>query len=241
MIGYGVKTPDVLNILLARLKPRVNFVDIGANVGWVTSAAGFILSQESKVYSFEPSPTVFKLLKNRVGFLNINNTNIYNIALGSQDSAGELHEFSENFGGASSLKSGAWTGHEESRVSDVTIKHLGSFFRSEGIKQVGLIKIDVQGAELDVLKGARALLEGEHPPMLYVEVEEDALRAFNYSRANLIKLICDFGYEMYCWRNFKLGRIVSVKDLSDSGHDDVICFKGEWHDEIRTFMRRLSA
>ena len=240
LVNYRVRTPDALNILLAKLKAGDDFVDIGANVGWVTSAAGFVISPLSKIYAFEPSPSVFKLLKNRVKLLRLKNVYIYNFALGSVDSRGILHEFDENFGGASSLMSDAWMGHKHTRVSDVILKHLDSFFKKESIKNIGLMKIDVQGAELDVLRGAATLLQGSCPPILYIEIEKDSLRAFHYTRKDLMNLISQLGYEMYCWRNFKLVNIKSVKDLSDGGHDDVVCFKGSSHEEMKSFMKMLS-
>ena len=240
-INQGLWVPDALNILLASIKREDNFLDIGANVGWISSTAGFILSGKGKVYGFEPSPSVFKFLKNRMTSLKHDNVTIYNFALGREDSAGILHEFSENFGGASSLRSGAWEGHAEDAVSEVTIKHLDSFLEDEAIKNIALVKMDVQGAELDVLDGAHSLLNGEYPPILYVEVEACALKAFDHSREDLLSSIYQNGYEVYCWRYSGLERIESARDLSDSGHDDVICFKGKGHYKIKKFLQKLSS
>lgn len=63
-------------------------------------------------------------------------------------------------------------------------------------KRVSLVKIDVQGAEMMVLAGARRML-AEHAPALFVEVDESALAHFGASSRDLVSLLEGFGYRMH--------------------------------------------
>jgi hypothetical protein len=71
---------------------------------------------------------------------------------------------------------------------------LDDFCRTEGIERIGFLKIDVEGAEMRVLRGAERLLRTQAIDMLYTEVEPGNLAKFRESRETLSTLLMDAGY-----------------------------------------------
>ena len=225
--NFKLKISNTLYVLLSIiLKKGDSFIDVGANVGCVSDKASWLVGKTGNVYSFEPSPTTMILLQKRIKALNLKNVHLNQFALGSKQSDGLLHEFRENFGGSSSLAYGVDTAPRQTLIGKTVIKidTLDNFVHVNNIKKIKMIKIDVQGFEIDVLDGARELLSSASPPILFVEVEKGALEAFNYSCDDLLNKILSFNYKIFSLRNNVLFTIENYKDIPIEGHDDVICF-----------------
>jgi FkbM family methyltransferase len=221
----GLWIPDSLNVILSDVLERGDsVVDIGANVGWVTEKASWLVGPRGRVHSFEPSPTTVRLLRRRVAALRLDNVVINQFALGSSEGTAILHEFAENFGGSSSLALGEETapGQHLARETLVEVQTLDAYLLRARLGAVRLIKMDVQGAEVQVLQGAAKMLSAQRPA-LFVEVERGASAAFGYGPAELLNTIAALKYEMYSWRNEGLKTVRSEEDIPPNGHDDVIC------------------
>ena len=128
-------------------------LDIGANIGCVTQA---LVAAGQQVYAFEPQPELFKLLE-----LNCPTAGLHSCALGSKSGYADMPavDYSKrgNFGG---LGIGAGVGLK------VEVKTLDSF----NYTNVSLIKLDVEGYELEVLKGAVDTIK-RCQPIIYLEAD----------------------------------------------------------------------
>lgn len=165
-IGRSLLTLGVYELavseILWRLTDRGEMcLDAGANLGYMTSLLSAKVGSTGRVFCFEPHPQVFDRLKHNVANLtNASAVTVYNEAIGATDGTAELAEsidFASNEGTASVIRSGEET---SARVKHpVTIRRLDTIF--SGAEDFGLMKVDVEGAELDVLRGAARLL-GEH-------------------------------------------------------------------------------
>ena len=227
-VHLGLRVPDGLVVLMnLALKNCDTVLDIGANVGWVTERASWLVGASGHVYSFEPSPTTRCYLQRRLICMGLTNVEICPLALGEASGQAVLHEFAENFGGSSSLAFGPETAPGQSLRTHtvVEVSTLDSYVETNQIKPIRLVKIDVQGAELQVLKGASLLFSAIDAPIMYIEVEAGADAAFGYRPANLLDVIASFGYTMYSWRKDGLVSVRSEHDIPDDGHDDLICLK----------------
>lgn len=132
-------------------------LDVGANIGEYTENV-IRLVGNLKVFCFEPGPKIFLKLKDRLG--GNSNCFLYNLACGKGNEFVELHDFDAglNYDGAhaSLFKE---TLDEVNKNKYKLLKNvvkcvkLDDFIAENHIKQVDLLKIDVEGAELDVLKG----------------------------------------------------------------------------------------
>lgn len=150
--------------LLELLPTNGVLVDVGANVGIISFSTAWA-RPEGRVYAFEPEPLNFQILSKTK--LHNDTRNIDLLPMGLSDSA-ELKTFyldTANHGGHS-LDRGQVS--NTSVASSIYVSTLDLMERSLKLDRLDVIKIDVQGLEVEVLRGARASLE-KHRPSLIVE------------------------------------------------------------------------
>ncbi len=155
------------------LRPGALVIDAGANFGHYALSAANLVGPDGLVVAFEPHPDAFALLEANRDLLPLDNLVAVPVALGAGDGTKDLHSDLTNKGGASFY---SWN----VRVVDgaplpVSVRSLDQYL-SESLKDrpVEVIKIDVQGFEMEVLRGAARTIERDHPAVL-CEVTPDAL------------------------------------------------------------------
>lgn len=147
---HELRTTELFEMLIRR---GSTVVDIGANVGYFTLLAARLAGEDGVVISFEPDPTSFSLLeksvlKNRFGNVRLSNKCVSNLDgtrllhFSITQNKG-LHSISKEIGGPS---------------LEVSSTRLDTALESLQIPRIDLLKIDVEGAEPEVIEGARRLL-----------------------------------------------------------------------------------
>lgn len=170
-------------------------LDIGANIGYVTSLMAARIGTGGVVNSFEPHPVIFRELSINVNHwqqsAHIGRIAIHRLALSSFEGEGDLEippDFDSNRGGASLRVPG-----DLGRVNhSVQVRTLDHFLSHD--TPIGLAKVDVEKHELEVFKGAQHTLSGK---LIRDIVFED------YGRypTEPMRLLQSFGYTL-----FALGR-----------------------------------
>jgi len=173
------------------------FLDVGAHIGAYSLPASRILDPGGQVFAFEPSARTYRYLRQHLTYNGIENVHAYQLIVGDQNK--DAVRFYEHVDGSSGL--GGLT-RRAKRSSD-----LKSFVETER-SQISLdefciqhqlapdvVKIDVEGAELLVLTGARRTLD-QHRPLLFVSVHPSHLKALGQSTEELAGFLRDVGYEM---------------------------------------------
>lgn len=134
--------------------------DIGANKGsylyWMSRWAG-------RVVAFEPQPGLATYLSDACRALRMNNVTVERSGVSDVSGTRDLYVPSENSPEASLIQ------HQGARAIPVSVVTLDDYFGPE--ERVALLKIDVEGGELDVLKGAERILR-QHRPVLLMECEQ---------------------------------------------------------------------
>jgi len=140
--------------LLARAIPNAKIVfDVGANRGdWTVAAAS--LNQSATFHCFEPSPTTFASLSQRCGALR---AVLNNRGCGEVSAERSLFIFDDG-SGANSLYNRIGSGDSSKKQESVSITTIDEYCSAEQIGFVDFLKIDVEGHELAVLRGARRVL-----------------------------------------------------------------------------------
>ena len=163
------------------LAPGQTAVDVGANMGFVTTMLASIVGHRGRVLAFEPSPTAFEKLKKTISANALSQVVPMHIGCGAARATAKLHEVSQSSGNASIIGQGAASTeiHVE-RLDDVP---------EAWATPISLLKIDTEGYEPEVLEGARRLIE-EHRPTIYLEMGGDYLA----STLRSIDLLADAGY-----------------------------------------------
>jgi len=161
--------PSVEHMHLIKIFDKINtVVDIGANKGQFSSLIR-ILFPNAFIYAFEPlnNPAIFF----KKAFKDDNHTKLFNLAIGPTDEIEEIHvsrrEDSSSILPITELQVINFPGTEEIKTEQVVQKRLISVLDSICICKPALLKIDVQGYELQVLEGSKELLQ--YFDWIYVE------------------------------------------------------------------------
>jgi FkbM family methyltransferase len=202
----GVINPHETNILKKVLRNGDVFIDIGAYVdGWHSIIASKLVGEKGKVYTFEPVPEYYKKLSKNIKLNNGKNVVIEKLAVSNNNGKQTFY-----IGGlASTLYKEHLPGENDIKGKvTVTTVSLDAYITQNNIKNISLIKIDVEGAELDVIKGGRKTLKAKNSPDLMIEVSDVYLKHGNTSEDELLTLLKKFGYKAYSIKENGLGKYI---------------------------------
>jgi FkbM family methyltransferase len=195
----GVWEPDVTEWFRATLKPGMTFVDVGANVGYFSVMAAFLVGREGRVIAFEAMPATYELLaKNVIVNWMTSFTTAENLALYS-DSRRLKFYVRKYYHGNSSL---AVVSHEEGRLYDdieeieVEAMSLDEYL-CRNPAEPDVIKVDVEGAELQVFRGARKTLADNPDVIVMCEWSQDQIRTAGDDPAELAEELRAQGFRAY--------------------------------------------
>lgn len=162
---FGFWEKELGSILKKYLRKGSVFLDIGGNIGYHTLFAAACLEGSGKVYSFEPIPRLARQLKESVDINGFSNVEVCNFGLAEHDENNiAIYLRDENIGGSSLFRYQDIELVKVRGTEKINVKKLDSFLPET--VDVNLIKIDVEGYEYEVLKGAAKLLERKHPVII---------------------------------------------------------------------------
>lgn len=165
---YGTWEPDVVQTISSSVSRDMITLDIGSHIGFYTLLMAKIVGPKGTVYAFEPLPVNFRILEDNVRMNHLDNVRIFPKAVSDgSGTATLLLDDDHELPGKSSLTYRSSQGERLLEVETVTIDE---FMSSEQLS-VNFIKIDVEGAEELVLKGALETIQ-QHRPILLIELHE---------------------------------------------------------------------
>jgi FkbM family methyltransferase len=193
LFGEAVYEPLETNLFRNALKPGMVFFDVGANMGYYSLLASKRVAPNGSVHAFEPSPVQFNHLELNIGINRADNIVLNKCAVAESSGDRELF-LSEGWNqGIHSL--GKTSGQESScRVPCVSID---DYIAGKGIESVDAIKVDVEGAELFVFKGAERVLGSSPPGLILFEACEEFAQSFGYSTCDVKQTVEQYGYALY--------------------------------------------
>ena len=125
--------------------------DVGSHIGFFTIHAAKKCGNKGKVYCFEPNPDTFKRLKKNIDINDLINVNSNNIAISDEKGLIKLR-IGESSEGSTIMESGSLEFYSDyTEIESITLDEIIS---SENIKKIDILKIDAEGAEVLILKGA---------------------------------------------------------------------------------------
>lgn len=196
------------------LKKGDTVIDVGANIGNMTLTAAKIVGNSGKVISLEAHPITYKYLCNNINLNKLNNVNAINLAVGDKNG---LVSFSHCI-------------HDDinSVICDggITVRSstLDSLLFNDSMK-INLLKIDTEGFELMVLKGASNCLTKIE--CILFESEEELFIRYGYTTSDLLNFIKSYGFKVYKLNGNKLydisapytsminENLLGIKDISN--------------------------
>jgi len=177
--------------------------DVGANIGYISGLLSHLVGSEGRVHSFEPHPLIASKLRDNLkyvsGKLGYSNVDVYQMAL--SESAGESRLYVPTFfdenEGTSSLEK-----MNESKEIAIQTNTLDNYIANK--LMINLLKIDVEGHELSVFKGAAQALQQKRIRHIIFE---------NNSNLKIFDILKSYGY--FLFRINKTFRGVVLSDIGD--------------------------
>jgi len=158
----GFHEPEVVDLIRSQLTPNTVFFDIGSHIGQYTLLAAHCVVE---VHSFEPNPAIFQLLSANVSSNKLSNVRLNNCAVTDFEGEADFHLANVSNTGQSTLLPAAACA-KKCRVRCLSLDY---YLRTNNVDLKGrkvLAKIDVEGAELGVVRGASLLLAAR-PTVLF--------------------------------------------------------------------------
>ncbi len=182
--GYilGTSEPGLQTALTRLLRPGLTMYDVGANVGFLTVIGARLVGREGRVVAFEPVRPNADLAAHNARLNGFDQVEILCVALGREDGeASFLLSANSNWG---KFKSAGGVADPIAETT-VPVRSLDSLAREGGQPEPDLMKIDVEGAEVDVIAGAARMLRKKRPVLLVElhgtnEAVDEELRALGY-------------------------------------------------------------
>lgn len=189
IILYGLYERDILFALSKKIFPKLdlrkNLIDIGANIG---NHSIFFSEFFNKIYSFEPINSNFEILK--INSYKKNNINIFNYGCSDKQKTVYLEmNLKNNFGNYSIIAK------KSNQSEKVKLKKLDDLILKNKIKNIGVVKIDVEGHELEVFKGGIKVLKHMSPILLFESnFQENNFEILKFLKDNNYKYFYEFRF-----------------------------------------------
>jgi FkbM family methyltransferase len=200
--------------ILAAVKPGAIF-DIGAHCGDTTAAYAKHF-RESTIYSFEPFPDSYNKLKTR--FSDNRMVKIFQMAITNKD--GVMDFYSNADSATNSLlpvasEAGKWADLPDDillkDIVKVKVTSIDEFCAKEGIDRIMILKMDMQGGELQALEGAEKMLTNRTIYLIYSELLFVPLYVGQAEYHQVCGLLSKFGYRLFDMYNFAYDNSGKIK------------------------------
>jgi len=181
--------PSIVKVVGEIIRPGDTVADVGANVGFLTQRFASLVGDKGRVLAFEPDPATFD-------FLLYNTQQLPQVSAFQEavsDRSGEMSFHLHPTSGMSNSLVNAWEG---SRTIQVSTSTLDAWAQDHAIGPLRVVKIDVEGAELLVLRGMQEMLERRSSPQLIFEFCPKNLGGKNVEDG-IFDLLSDYGYSIF--------------------------------------------
>ena len=194
----GYSEPETARFILSFLRPGMVFFDVGAHIGEYSLLASRRVGSAGEVHAFEPQPSTLALLKNNVEVNGLRNVRLNGCAVSDRDEEVDFGVRAEP-SLSSIVKNAEALGDEGLLCSMKVPSRTLDRYCHEIERWPDLIKIDVEGAELPVLQGAKGLLAAPpgRAPCLVFEHDENNCSRFGYEFRDILSVLGRAGYGMF--------------------------------------------
>jgi FkbM family methyltransferase len=193
LLETGEWEPDTWNAIAAHLKPGGTFVDVGAHVGHFSLMAATAVGPTGRVAAIEANPEMADRLQENIKASKAAVT-VQAVACADFDKALDFFVAADANTGSSSIcaANASLYGNSQKRYR-VQARRLDAILEGLGISRVDVLKIDVEGAELRVLRGAKETLT-RCRPVVIIELDEHLLNTMGTGSAEVHNLLLFYGY-----------------------------------------------
>lgn len=193
-------------ILAKYVKSGDVVIEAGANLGSETLLLSKLVGN-GRVYGFEPNPYTFERLSINVSINSLENVQVFDCAIGERNDDISFNIYPKGF--CNPGMSSKYMETPLTRKITVAQKTLDSFVEEQKIAKVDFLKMDIQGAEMDLLNGAAGMI-GKHKPGVFLE----ALALYNDTKA-LYEKFRHYGYRVFLIGEEQLTEMKNSAEVQD--------------------------
>lgn len=216
----GIDEKDLVKIVMKLVRANECVYDIGAHIGYTCILFAKLVGKDGNVEAYELLPKTAEILRNTIKLNGFKQCNIYAVGLGNSE---QFVSVSRGFTYMGSINHPI-TNPNGINAEKCKIVRLDDFFISAHLKQPQFIKVDVEGAEVEVLQGAQKIII-DSEPILFIEFHTHKLLLEGTHWLNSL------GYEL----QLLSGKSITEKYLCEHTkfHQSVLCYKPscKWHKE----------
>lgn len=212
LINDGRNEAGYSDILFSAAANKNVIFDIGANVGYYAiHFATELVKRSGHVHAFEPIQQTYERLRANVDinglaqFITANN-------IGLSNSTGTVDFYEPDYSGSVAASMKNLHPNETVQIHKVSVETLDIYCEKYNIRSLDLLKIDVEGAEMNVIQGGGSVIK-EFRPILFMELLRKWSKPFGYHPNDLLKVLYELGYK--CWTQDDEG-VVPFEWMSDS-------------------------
>jgi FkbM family methyltransferase len=191
--SLGTNEPPVQQILAQNLQAGDVLYDIGANVGFFTILGAKLVGSTGHVYAFEPVPENAAAVHHNASLNNLTQVTVLHRAVSDRDGSGEL--LLAYYSGGSALSTVDTPPPDLKGIIDVGVVTVDSLVGRQAILPPTVVKIDVEGAEINVLRGMSQTMN-EHKPLIIYEIDDEDEASFNQKQEACAAFLIGNGYSV---------------------------------------------
>jgi FkbM family methyltransferase len=215
---------DEFQFMSKYVKKGAVVYDIGANIGLHSLYLSTVIGN-GICYSFEPIKATFDSMKENVSINGFKNVIPYNIALSDKEETLEMYKSKNGYDAWNSLGGFQKIGNNQYDLEKVVCIPLDLFLQQNpDVKKPDFMKIDTEGWEMNVLKGAHDFLKN-NSPVLMMEYAQRNLNLTNTKQIDLHDYLTSLGYNLYQY-DYKNDTFLTVSRNDVYDYINVIATKG---------------
>lgn len=225
-LTYWFSTQDVfLKNIVRIIQPNDIVIDVGINIGF------YLLNFSKKaqhgfVHGFEPNPKVLNYAKKNCSLNGFKNIQLNNFGLGNTKSSFQMAQINDNLGMNKIV-----TSSESSQSFLIDVEVFDDYVEREKLSKIDVMKIDVEGFEMNVLLGAAKSI-AKWKPFLFVEIDEENLKGNDASFSKMKDWLMQSGYVVL--------NAITLKYLSPeeiSNHFDILAVHKDKMDYFQSLLK----
>jgi FkbM family methyltransferase len=182
------------------LEPGMTVVDVGANHGMFSLEAALLVGCEGLVHAFEPTPSTRALLERNLASNGLAQVKVFSSALGASIGSARLRVHRE-LSGLNTLAARDVTWNRRTiradEIIEVPVTTLDRHADNEKLERIAFLKIDVEGFELGVLRGARGLLQARRVERILLEIGDMTCATAGVAPLEILAELEGAGYQLH--------------------------------------------
>ena len=219
------------------LRPGMTVLDVGAHHGLYTLLASKLVGRDGRVIAFEPSWRERRRLARHLWINRCRNVEVHSCALGDRAGESDFYLVEGMHDWCNSLR--APNIEERTSKVRVEVRRLDDVLEGIHWPRIDFIKLDVEGAELSFLRGARRMLCAEVRPAILVEVQDVRTAPWGYAARDIVRFLSDAGYSWFALADD--GSLESISSELSSYDGNLVALPHERFEEFSEMGLELSS